>query len=221
MINQGFRPQSLIDAYAAAAGHIAFIDESYLAPGAVPDSRVAPFYLMAAYVLPRTDLSEVREDLPLLTGSHYWHSTQAHQSEGGRARIRDLAGYIAEGDDGLIVSIRVPVEPGDTGGENARAACFGALLRALELGVLGQPIAVAVFEERRFMSQRNADSRIVTRARREGLISRRLRVVPASPSGENLLWLPDLLAFAMYQYRVGGKHDYSRAFRQRVVQVRV
>ncbi|MCS4277363.1 hypothetical protein M2390_002567 [Mycetocola sp. BIGb0189] len=208
-------------AYSAGRNPVAFIDESYLAPGAVPHSQAAPFYLMAAYVLPRAELNEVRHELRRIAGAEYWHSTQAHQSENGRRRIHDFARYIATGADELMISVRTPVEHSDSGGERARVRCFGLLLGALERGEAGDGIGLAVFEERKFMTQRNADARIIARARTSAIISRQLRVIPASPSHEKLLWLPDLLAFAMYQQRVGGSQNYSHTFRERVIEVRV
>ncbi|MCW3038314.1 MAG: hypothetical protein JWM31_219, partial [Solirubrobacterales bacterium] len=79
------------------------------------------------------------------------------------------------------------------------------------------PVALVIFEERRHMSQRNADERTIKEARRADEIPRSMSVRPASPSDERLLWLPDLVSFALYQRQARTGHNYAEAFYDRVV----
>lgn len=209
------RRRQLDTAYAnAGSGAVAFIDESYQAANPDIPSRVAPFYLMTAYVIPSSDLGLIREQLPVIVDDTYWHSTQAHQHADGRQKIHALAAYIAEGAESIIVSLHSPIVDNDI--EAARVACFSALLDAVASGRHCEPVALVLFEERKHTSQRNADERTIKAVRTANLIPRSLRVMPTSPSIERLLWLPDIVSFALYQRHARTGHEYATPFFERV-----
>jgi len=199
---------------------VAYIDESYLAPSFDIKSKSQPFYLMTAYVVPKSDLDTMRDDLSNEFGS-FWHSTQEHQSEEGRARIGAFASYVAEGREAIIVSLLCPVDESDGDAEKARAECFSALLNALASGEHCGRVTLAVFEERKYQNQRSADLATVKAAIRDKVIPRGLRVLPTSPSVECLLWLPDLVSFALYQRQAQTGFDYASGFSERIVELSV
>lgn len=211
------RTRQLGDAYANDQGRsIAYIDESYLAPGAIENSQVAPFYIMTAYVLPTATASSMRDDLPDVVGATYWHSTQSHRTTDGQAKIVELAQYISEGDEPIVVCVQQPIDLDDVNGELARTNCFTRLLGTLATGTHCDPISLAIFEERKFATQKNADEKTVKQARVSGVIPRPMRVLPTSPTYEPLLWLPDVASFALYQSMSGVREDYLDPFRDRV-----
>jgi hypothetical protein len=210
------REIQLADAYTNSKGaSVAYIDESYVAPAAAIDT-VAPFYLVTAYVIPADWQEDIREALPEVVGANYWHSTQAHQSDDGREKIRHFAEYIAEGNEPVIVSMQKEISATDADGEKARSNCFKHLLAALAGGNHCDEIDLAIFEERKYATQRNADARTISEARSEGMIPRTMRVLPTSPSFERLLWLPDLVSFALYRSHSAHQHDYVEPFKERI-----
>lgn len=219
--NRQTKQMIVANAYLNDGGEaVAFIDESYLAPSFEIASKSSPFYLMTAYVIPRADLASMRSDLEEDFGS-FWHSTQEHRSGEGRERIRAFATYVGGGDEAIIVSLLCPVDEADGDAEGARAKCFSELLSALSSGEHCPRVTLAVFEERKFMNQRAADGATVKAAYRDGVIPRGFRVLPTSPSIEPLLWLPDVVSFALYQRQARTGFDYANAFEARVIELRV
>jgi hypothetical protein len=194
---------------------VAFVDESYLATDSPVGGR--PFYLMVAYVVPVADLETMREDLPSVVQSDFWHSTQAFQSEEGRARLSEFAEYVGAGTEPIVVSVEVDTEGMKE--DAAREACFTRLLQALASGEVCEAVSLVVIEERKYRSQRNFDEVIVSRARSSGAIPRTLRVLPMSPSVEKLLWLPDLVAYALYHHRTRRKTSLAAPFLARVIEI--
>lgn len=207
----------LREAYRSDASQaVAFVDESYLAPGSQVGGR--PFYLMVAYVVPVEDLEGMRRDLPSVVQSTYWHSTEAHRSEEGLVRLREFADYIGEGGESIVVAVEVDAEAMTE--DAARESCFIRLLQALGSGEVCEPVTLVVFEERKYMNQRGFDQAVVKRARASGAIPRTVRVLPMSPSVEKLLWLPDLVAYALNHLRTGRDTSMAAPFLSRVVEVR-
>jgi hypothetical protein len=215
------RRDLLARAYANNQGScVAFIDESYHAPGFAFRAAGGPFYIMAAYVVPVDDLEAMRGDVEAVVGGTYWHSTESHMTDEGQEAIRGFTGYIGEGREPVIVTLRRPIEESDTDGEIARAACLRALLEVLAGGLHCDPISLAIFEERKFATQKNADEMTIKGARSDGIIPRHMHVMPASPSFERLLWLPDVASFALYQHHAGVRSDYALPFHARVIEIR-
>lgn len=209
-------------AHAANQGtNVAYLDESYLAPAVNVGGPATYFYLMTAYVVPCADLDGMRRDIRELVGGSYWHTAEESRSPGGRHRIQGFAEYVGEGSEAIVVSLQVPILHSDPDGEAARSDCFVALLEALSSGSLCDGVELAIFEERRHQKQRGADSRTLTEGRKAGRIPRSMRVVPASPATDHLLWLPDLASYALYQRQLGRRLELSAPFIERVRVVEV
>lgn len=210
----------LSEAYRNNAGtHVAFVDESYLAPGFAGGAQTSPFYVMTAYVIPVPDLDIMRRDIIDISGRRFWHSTQAHQSRDGREKLRELTRYIGEGTEPLVVSVLLETFGALFDAENAREACFCRLLDSLARGEHCAPVSLVVFEERKHQTDRNFDARIVSRARAQGLVPRSMHVMPMSPSVEPLLWLPDVVSFAVNHQLSARQLAYVRPFVERLIMI--
>lgn len=218
MTVQEVRKAQLASAYKNNGGAcVAFVDESYAAPGFAETGGGGTFYLMTAYVVPVADLNTIREDLPEVVGATYWHSTEANRTEEGRARLSAFADYIGQGSETIIVCIRKPVTAGDSNGEQARAATFAELLRVLGNGLYCEPVKLVMFEERKGATQRNIDARTIRHARTDSNV-RGMHILPMSPTYERLLWLPDVASFALYQRYAKGRGEYAAPFVQNVIE---
>lgn len=205
------------DAHARNRGtSVAYLDESYLAPAVDVGGPATYFYLMTAYVVPCSDLDDMRDDIRELVGGTYWHTAEQGRSDEGRLKIRDFAEYVGEGTEAIIVSLQVPILGSDPDGESARGACFVTLLEALASGAHCDRIELAIFEERRHQRQRSADERTLKEGRGAGRIPRTMRVLSASPATDHLLWLPDLASYALYQRQLGRQFQLSNPFIDRV-----
>ena len=53
---------------------------------------------------------------------------------------------------------------------------------------------------------------MLKRARSDGLLPRSMHVMPTSPTYERLLWLPDVVSFALYQSMSNVRQDYALHF---------
>jgi len=113
---------------------VAFVDESYLTPDFAVEAKATPFYLMTAYVIPVAELQHIREDIVELAGRRFWHSTQAHQTQPGREKLKEFATYVGDGDEPMIVSVQYGIGAKKSGTHEAREACFARLLQALSSG---------------------------------------------------------------------------------------
>jgi len=82
-----------------------------------------------------------------------------------------------------------------------------------------EPISLVIFEERKHQSDRNFDAQIIARARTASRISRSLHVMPMSPSVEPLLWLPDVVSFAVNHWLSGRERSYIKPFENRITTI--
>jgi hypothetical protein len=160
---------------------------------------VVPFYAVTAFVVPAKDQENIRRDLLEIVGAPYWHSTNANQSEEGRAKLEELAAYIAEGTEPIIISSQMPVDADDVGSERARAACLTTLTASLHQGNHCDPVRLFVLERRQDLKRRNRDSYTFTQARKSGTLSESTQTLQVSPTHERLLWLPDIVSYAYYR----------------------
>lgn len=197
--NTGFKRTMLQERYRnAGQKDIAYIDESYLAPN-THHAQSGTFYLMTACVLPANVVDPIRADLDSIIEAGYWHTTDAQRDLQLRPKVQELCDYIADGEDDerIIVTVQSPIDPADTDSEAARARCFEELLVAL--AELSPTVGLAIYEERRFQRQRATDERTIKQSRKRSPAARALPTYAASPSDEHLLWLPDVVSFALYQ----------------------
>lgn len=160
---------------------------------------VVPFYAVTAFVVPPEDHENMRRDLLNIVGFPYWHSTKANQSEEGRAKLEELAAYIAKGTEPIIISSRTPVDVDDVGSERARAACLTSLTASLHEGNHCDPVRLFVLERRQDLKRWNRDRHTFTQARKNGALSESTQTLQVSPAHERLLWLPDIVSYAYYR----------------------
>jgi hypothetical protein len=198
--------KALANAYANNGGRpVAFVDETTMPEAMLkafePDhpAYVIPFYAATAFVVPAEDLQNIRHDLLEIVGAPYWHSTKANQTEEGREKLEELAAYIAEGTEPLIISSQTPVEADDVGSEKARAACLTTLASSLHDGRHCDPVRLFVIERRQDLKRRNRDRYTFTQARKSGLLSEGTETLQVSPTHERLLWVPDIVSYAYYR----------------------
>jgi hypothetical protein len=176
---------------------VAYLDETSMPAGVYEGSDA--FYAVTAVVVPRRDHEAIRKDLLAIIGEPYWHSTKANETEEGRATLDELACYIGEGTEPVIISARAVVDPEDKNMEKARAACLTHLLGSLHAGAHCDPVNLFVLERRQDQKRRNIDTFTFKEARKSGVIPLTAETLQVSPTYENLLWLPDIVSYAYYR----------------------
>jgi hypothetical protein len=176
---------------------VAYLDETSMPAGVYEGSD--PFYAVTAVVVPRRDHEAMRKDLLQITGAPYWHSTKANETEEGQATLDELARYIGEGKEPVIISAQAVVDPEDKNLEKARAACLTHLLSSLHAGSHCEPVNLFILERRQDQKRRNIDDHTFKAARKSGAIALTAETVQVSPTHEHLLWLPDIVSYAYYR----------------------
>jgi len=196
--------------------HVAFVDESYLPPSR--DLPQTPFYVATAYVAPCVDHTGIREDLRDIVGGDFWHTTEAHRSVEQRPIVEELCRYVGEGggDEHVVVALKKPILANDPDGETARSQCLTELFSALQDGTASPAVTLVIYEERKYQTQRNADARTITKARADGALDRHFVAFAGSPSYETLLWVPDVISFAVYHRETNSVFKYLDPFESKV-----
>ena len=190
--------KALASAYKTNADQpVAYLDETYMPAGQYEGAD--PFYAVTAVVVPVADHQPIRDDLLSIVGAPYWHSTKANETEEGRAMLFKLASYIGKGEEPIIISSQMLVDPADKDSEIARAACLTHLLGSLNGGMFCDPVNLFILERRQDQKRRNRDSHTFTQARKSGSIPMKAETLQVSPTHERLLWLPDIVSYAYYR----------------------
>lgn len=172
--------------YGRSRGSIGFVDESYRAM-----ARDGPaFYTVTATVVPAEALESTREDYASVVEASRWHTTEAYQA-GLRETIMQFLGVLKTHDFPIMAGVQVDILASEI--EHARREC---LIQAVSAAVAAG-CDVVVYERREDRKARNADESLFSRARRDGLLDRSLRVFAGSPGAEKLLWGPDLAGWAL------------------------
>ncbi|WP_218973367.1 hypothetical protein [Actinomyces wuliandei] len=176
---------------------VAYVDETMRPPGECRPGE-APFYTMAAVLLRVRDLDHARRDIKEIAGGSWWHTVQAATTHDGRARVRDMLTYLARYQDTCVVAVHHRPAPGATS-RAMRATCLTGLLAALSRpgphhGATWEPVPLIVLERPQTGKDLNRDQHTTRQTRQAGLVPRTTVVTHASPSSEQLLWLPDLVA---------------------------
>ncbi|WP_138315005.1 hypothetical protein [Rhodoluna limnophila] len=187
--------------YARHRGLVGFIDESYRSNR----DEEFPFYTVTATILDVEDLIDFRDDYFSIVGGHRWHTTEMYKN-GETEKIKDFIAVLANHESELVVSVQVEIEDDDL--EHARRECLVQIVSRLS----SMGCNLVVYERREDNKTRNADAALFSRASRDGLIPRNLRVFPGSPSAEKLLWGPDLAGWAMRRYVAMDEIDWVRPF---------
>ncbi|MFK0007014.1 hypothetical protein ACIQTZ_08170 [Paenarthrobacter sp. NPDC090520] len=176
---------------------VAYLDETSMPAGVYEGSD--PFYAVTAVVVPPSDHEGIRKDLLATVGASYWHSTKANETEEGKEKLDELARYIGEGAEPVIISARGLVDPADKNAEKARFECLTHLLSQLNQGSVCDPVNLFVLERRQDQKRRNIDDFTFKSARKSGAIALTAETLQVSPTHEHLLWLPDIVSYAYYR----------------------
>lgn len=196
-----FRPR-VFDKVAKAAGPLAFLDESFQAPNQNPDS----FYLIAAAVIPKDKVLEVRKQLRILARSSSWHTTESARSERGRQQIVQLASYLARNCQPVIV-VFDQIPESDRNAEATRAQAIRGLL--LELVQQHMYLTGTVVYEKRIPGYMQTHDEMIFKTIASGNNdANRLNVIGVSTKREPLLWAPDIICWAFRQAYLGKNQTY-------------
>ena len=192
----------LFDKVAKAAGPIAFIDESYQAPNQSADS----FYLVAAAVIEKDRVLEIRKQLRRLARDASWHTTESARSEAGRKQIHELANYLARNCKPVIV-VFDQVPESDKSAEATRAQAIRGLL--IELAQEHMYLTGTVVYEKRIPGYMQTHDELIMRGISSGENpANRLNVLGVSTKREPLLWAPDIICWAFRQAYLGKNTSY-------------
>lgn len=193
---------------------VAFIDESYRSRE--QQKNESPFYIATAVVIHPKEHEIMRKQLIEVAEAEYWHSTQAFQSEEGKAKFMALIDYVVDGIEPIVIAVQSEVDEKDGNLEEARLHCMTALACDLTGGAVHEPVELIVVEERHDMASRKRDEYIFSQARKQNLIPRATAAFQASPSYEKLLWLPDVVSYALYRNMAENEPQMYNAVSQRV-----
>jgi hypothetical protein len=190
------------DKVAKSAGPIAFIDESFSAPNQSPDS----FYLIAAAVIEKDRVLEIRRQLRILARNASWHTTESARSEAGRAQIHELANYLARNCKPVII-VFDQVPENDKTAEATRAQAIRGLL--VELAQEHMYLTGTVVYEKRIPGYMQTHDELIMRSIATGdNPANRLNVIGVSTKREPLLWAPDIICWAFRQAYLGKNTSY-------------
>ena len=192
----------LFDKVAKAAGPIAFIDESYQAPNQSQDS----FYLVAAAVIEKDRVLDIRKQLRRLARDASWHTTESARSEAGRQQIHELANYLARNCKPVIV-VFDQIPESDKNAEATRAQAIRGLL--VELAQEHIYLTGTVVYEKRIPGYMQTHDELIVRGISTGENpANRLKVLGVSTKREPLLWAPDIICWAFRQAYLGKNTSY-------------
>lgn len=191
---------------------VAFVDEAYRLPNECRPGE-KPFYAMTAVLLTVDEHVGIRADLRRIVDGDWWHTVDAQQTQDGPQRIEALTDYLADYRDPCVLSVCHTPGPDDQA-IGMRAVSLRALLTALgpqaplqgdgpvenRQRVIPSQAKMIVLERQTRHQDTDRDLHTIKKARQRGVIGRHLPVVHASPSIENLLWLPDLVSHTYRRY---------------------
>ena len=193
---------AIFDKVSKAAGPIAFIDESFQAPNQSPET----FYLVAAAVIEKDRVLEIRKQLRKLARNASWHTTESARSEAGRQLILQLANYLARNCKPVIV-VFDQVPQSDKNAEATRAQAIRGLL--VELAQEHMYLTGTVVYEKRIPGYMQTHDELIMRGINSGdNPANRLNVIGVSTKREPLLWAPDIICWAFRQAYLGRNTSY-------------
>lgn len=173
---------------------VAYLDETFDDEVHRSDDSIS-FYTISAVVYRGKDIAVAREDLKDIVSGRYWHSTDAIQTDGGRSAFVEALKYFGKNGD---VSLFVTQAPLPDSKENqrleARTSCLQNLVSQLADGVTG--LRAVVMEKSNKKAHDSRDQRDLKALQSSGRIPSHLQFLHVSPSEEQLLWAPDMVAMA-------------------------
>lgn len=202
---RGLKDDDLRGLYARSHGVVAFLDESYWLPA---QARGDGHYFVAAVIVSRDVVVELREGLLDIADSDRWHTHEEAQTSDGEQRILNMTSFTADRCV-TVVTFRAHVGNDDLNGEKARAACLEAMMRCLTEDHLDTD-GLVVYDRRRDQGQQDADVRLFKRFRRDGIMPRSVMTYPGRQGQEPLLWAADAVAWAARRLVMLNEKTYTQ-----------
>lgn len=192
----GLRDNRLREIYAGSSGPVAFLDESYRAPGnRGGDLNERPFYTIAAVVVDREQAATIRSAFTDIPGSLFWHTTEFNRGPVGQQYIREMLDYLAASDMFTVITVQTEIKIGDDNLMSyARAECLTTLATELTRGQGENAVRLMVMDSRdRVIPGANkTDKDTIHRLRSAGIINENVQIQHSGPGREPLLWAPDV-----------------------------
>lgn len=195
--------EELTDLYERGKSPVAFIDETL---GTSNDEHEQPFYLITAVVVEREDLESLRGTLEAFaTEPNYFHATKQYSIDS--QRIKDFLQHINKSPVESLVTVQTTVQNGDL--EQARNDCLVRLAFELDRG--SDPVQHLIVESLNQSShpgRNHKDQLVLQESANRGVIGSEMSISHTSPYKEKLLWLPDVVSWAVRQELVRGNTEW-------------
>ncbi|KHL01746.1 hypothetical protein [Sinomonas humi] len=223
MDGYSLRDERLKKVYATTSGPVAFIDESYRAPGFVGHKGPErPFYVLSAVVVERDQATYVREALTDIPGSLFWHTKDLVKDPTGQQYMREMLNYLASSEMLSIVTVQTDIRIGDDKQMNyARAECLSTLTAELTRGTGENAVRLIVMDSRepKIAHGNKIDQDTIHRLRTTGIIDENVQLQHSGPGREPLLWTPDLAAWAYRRELAIGDGSWFNHIRETTIQL--
>ncbi|MGP5524472.1 hypothetical protein ACTXM3_14490 [Glutamicibacter arilaitensis] len=189
--------------YERGKSPIALIDETY---GTSNDEHKQPFYLLTAVLVEREDLKTLRDSLDSFeTKAGFFHATE--QFGQYPAKLTGFLRHINNSPVDSVVTVQTMIKDGNK--NQARDDCLVRLAYELNRGT--SPVQHLVLESLNQSSdpgRNHQDQLVVKRAASRGLLASEMSVSHASPYNEKLLWMPDVVSWAVRQELIHGNTQW-------------
>lgn len=189
--------------YERGKSPIALIDETY---GTSNDEQKQPFYLLTAVLVEREDLNTLRDSLDRFeTKAGFFHATEQFGQD--PAKLTGFLRHINNSPVDSVVTVQTMIKDGDK--NQARDDCLVRL--AYELNRGASPVQHLVLESLNQSSdpgRNHQDQLVVNHAASRGLLGSEMSVSHASPYNEKLLWMPDVVSWAVRQELIHGNTQW-------------
>lgn len=183
--------------YSRQKGLIAFLDESYRI---VEQQPALSFYIISAALIRVSEMQSARGRLIYTAGEPYWHTTElAREKE--FSKITSMLKAANDVSEIFVIAVNIDFDNSEI--EVARKEALVQLASQLLLN----DVNLAILETRNTRKRQNADAATLSKATAAGFIGG-IRLVQASPRVEPLLWIPDLVSWALRQHVMGTKWDW-------------
>lgn len=189
--------------YERGKSPVALIDETY---GTSNDQRKQPFYLLTAVLVEGDDLNTLRDSLESFeTKAGFFHATEQFGQD--PAKLTDFLRHIKASPVDSVVTVQTMIRDGKK--DQARDDCLVRL--AYELNRGASPVQHLVLESLNQSSdpgRNHQDQLVVKHAASRGLLASEMSVSHASPYNEKLLWMPDVVSWAVRQELIHGNTQW-------------
>ncbi|WP_394163559.1 hypothetical protein [Galactobacter valiniphilus] len=198
--------------YARETGSIAFLDESYRQHRGRDNTEI-PFYAMAAAIVEVDQLADLRREIEgygaWRNNRMEWHTNQDLREDPARAAA--LINTINSSGVFNIITVRVPVQ--ESGENAARNAALARLAHEVTQGAGAPRLLVADhFNETKEPGRARKDRNLIGALRHNGLVPDGTTMQHGHPGEEQLLWVPDLVAYTFRRHMALGEDEWFPRF---------